>query len=610
MAAVPVPDRFDLQQAVDEARADGRGMLHLPAGRLLLAGGVVLEHCRGLTICGAEAGTVLLSDVSMEGTTTITVRDCEDIVFRDFVLDCDPLPFTQGTVADVRTGADRSVDFEIHKGYAPLGQTSRSDRLSGPSSGMVGAYFFVDGTTGRQKTSLHFLLSGMLDDADGMRGELPTPWSNVVPGDVVVVEYRANGGSAFGLTTSRDVRIEDVTIHASASGGVGARMMRGGHNYFRYRVVPGPRPPGADRERVISTNADAFNWGSGHGEIVLDGCEFGFMADDAVNIHGTALPIAKVESDHTLWLAAPGGVNLAMGLQWLKDMVEEPEPALVVRYGTFESLEADARIVQFGLEPAADPSDFPGLKEVIAHWVRLGAHAERAGWSFARVEFDRAVGGVSAGDLLVLPRLSPQPFSIRDCYVHDSIGRVVTIASNGIVENNRFERCGVPAILLLNPRAWLLEDGCASDIVVRGNSVREARFGSDDFIPHTYGPGVISVTAPPAGSRYPIRGVALPERYPVQPCIRNVQIVDNHIEDADSAAVFVDRAESVDVAHNLIRRVNQSAGEGVGSLYDYTAPYAVTVVNSRAVDVHDNVIVELGPHALGPVKDLGDYLPE
>jgi hypothetical protein len=72
---------------------------------------IALERVKGLTIEGNGAELI-----NNPWNNIVKLEDCEDVTVRGFVLDCDPLPFTQGTITDVDADAG-SFLLRIQDGY-------------------------------------------------------------------------------------------------------------------------------------------------------------------------------------------------------------------------------------------------------------------------------------------------------------------------------------------------------------------------------------------------------------------------------------------------------------------------------------------------------------
>lgn len=98
----------------------------------------------------------------------------------------------------------------------------------------------------------------------------------------------------FIVEDSRNITLEDVTIyHAGAMGVIAQRS----ENIELNKVTVTPSP---DKNRILSTIADATHFCNCSGYIRMIDCIFENQKDDATNIHGIYAAIAKIESPRTI----------------------------------------------------------------------------------------------------------------------------------------------------------------------------------------------------------------------------------------------------------------------------------------------------------------------
>lgn len=175
---------------------------------------------------------------------SFAATESANITFRGFAVDNDPLPFTQGTITSISPGPtprQLSVSFELHAGY-PLTDTIPTNILNDPRPPSS----IFDGQTGQMR-ELAFGADKVqwTDDTYGAF-TVGAQWSDqVAVGDLVVIIASGPAGTqAFSLSRCSNVRFEGVDIYASQRIGI-ALNYGSGENWFNYRIVPGPPPPGA-----------------------------------------------------------------------------------------------------------------------------------------------------------------------------------------------------------------------------------------------------------------------------------------------------------------------------------------------------------------------------
>lgn len=100
------------------------------------------------------------------------------------------------------------------------------------------------------------------------------------PGNYLVMTYSSREFPGIFVTDSKNVTLEGVTLHHTASMGVICQLSE---NITLRGVRAEPRP---GSKRLISVNADATHFVNCRGKIGLENCKFVRMMDDACNIHG------------------------------------------------------------------------------------------------------------------------------------------------------------------------------------------------------------------------------------------------------------------------------------------------------------------------------------
>ncbi len=582
---------LDAQKMLDDAVAAGRKKVTLPPGRFHLAGkGARLVNLEGFTLEGAgPEKTVLVADWRQ---LALGVGQCRDVTLRNFAIDCDPVPYVQATITGM-TDLDNglvAMDFRVHKGYPGL--TKRVMKH------MHGCGQFFDQKTRRLTRHHHWFgpLPGRnvlrIDDMHG-RLVLAKGWKNpdrAKVGDYVVLPT----GQALpcAISYSDGVRMEDVAIYASSSIALGARFLTG-DNYFRFTIKPGPPPPGAAEPRLLSTNADGVQYFWCSGSATFEGCDFGFMGDDGINMSGLGLYVVKVESP-TRWIAAS-----RLHFSYIKHLASASKPGDVVRplrYGTFEPLgDLPIKSVVFqGQKPAE-------LTETIkqrCQWI-----ASRPEWAYVAVEAARPPKApVEVGDVLSFRAFLPDRFAIRNSRFHDTRARgLLIMASNGVIENNTIEHAALAGIQICHE----LPNGApdwVSNLVVRNNTIRDTCF--DDDITQYWASNQLAalmVCNRPIAIREPLGS------YPWLAGHRNIRLVGNTIEGSDVAGILANGLDGGEVRGNVVRRVNLRGGRDVGAKVGLSVPYAITLMNSRNVAVSGNRVSDLGPGAEAAVGDLGVY---
>lgn len=99
---------------------------------------------------------------------------------------------------------------------------------------------------------------------------------------------------AIHLSGSKDVVLQDITIHHAGGMGVIAEKTENIHlNRLNVKLREGT-------ERILTTTADATHFCNCKGNLLIENCLFENMLDDAANIHGVYVKISEIVNEHTL----------------------------------------------------------------------------------------------------------------------------------------------------------------------------------------------------------------------------------------------------------------------------------------------------------------------
>lgn len=538
-----------LRQLVDEAIARGETRVTIPPGEHRLDGPIRLSGLTGFTLDGPGA-TLVFTNLRDGG---LLITDCAGLTLSGFTIDFDPLPFTQGTVEAVDPVA-REVTFTLHDGYPDLAPHFLTGR----------AHVFSPETLS-WKTSAADIYATKAEALSPRRGVLRfSPGKNeefgsFAAGDYVVMDHRHSRGVR--MERCSDVRMDDVTFWSAPSIAVIARFM-GGKNVFSYKIQRGPLPPGASVPRLLSTSADGLNYAYARTGPVIENCDFSFMGDDSVNLHGIAFFVAKAEGN-TAWLLRPYNEEAFASVIAAGDEVH------ALAAGSFD-IKDRAHVVGFGVEDEP-PADFSAL--AARTWKSVAVKGGRL--TVYRLELDRPLR-LEEGDFVEIPAIAAPGYVIRDNrFTHHRARALRLMSSDGLVENNVIEDIKHSAITLGAEFAFHREAGWSNDVVIRGNTLRRVGFDPALQRASAYTPGAISIF-----HRGETPDAPLPESRH-----ERIRIENNVIEETGGPAIHVAFARDVTIAGNHIRDTNQVTKPGAGSLYQLTADQPVNVDFSSEVVV-------------------------
>ncbi|GHC09929.1 right-handed parallel beta-helix repeat-containing protein [Cerasicoccus arenae] len=532
--------------------------VNLAAGDYVLPKeGLLLKNLEGVTI-NAEGVRLLASNPV---GSALIIRNCKNLTIRGLTVDYNPLPFTQGTI----TAVDRealTADIAIHDGYPDLTEDYlvrrahlfEKDRHLW-KAGAPDYYLSKNERLDARHCRLHF-----------QKGE--TAFHYVEVGDRIVMNIRKAAAIQV-RDNSEGLHLEDCTIHAGPGLGLLVRFAKDGGTYERLRVLPGPLPEGATEPRLLSTCADAVNIAYTRKGPIISECEFAYMGDDSVNLHGATLPVLAWEDEKTCLSMRPFGDDPFEDLLQEGDVVrflQEPDFSLI-RTSEIESIER-----------ANEPFEKweSKMREI---WP---SYRKSKNATFYRIRFKDAISDVPAGiSFCEFHASSASGFVIKDSYFHDHRARGLRLMSNdGLIENNRFERLKGAAISAGPEFAYWKEAGWVHDLTIRGNTITDVGLGAHQLYEESYTLGAISLFTH-------VLPMGMASRY--YQGNDNILIEDNVIDGCSMDGISIVASKNVVIRNNEISNVNLIDAGDAGRDYGLKAGQAISIIQSEAL-IENNTI--------------------
>lgn len=527
-----------LQQEVDSARRAGKSSVTLTQKEYRLPAGVNLTKFKDFTIEGNGARIVITNPRSQ----AFVLWNSADITIKNLTVDYDPLPYTQGVITAVD---GKELKFKIDAGYPHLTPALQLDYIH---------IFTPDGQRWKENCTDVYGKLSMLSPDEGvftMRRAY-----NVETGDRFAVNYRSP--AAFDITRCGKVTFEDITIQASPGVAFLSRYGHGEELFHRVKIVRGTPPTGATAPRLLAGNADGINVASNRGGVSVRDCEFSYIGDDSINLHCELMPLVSRVGEKVVDTVYP----YPKSSTFLEEVFTPGDRAIFVRSGDY-SVIGEARIARIEVSPRSQavaprtPDFFP-------------VHSKR-GFTVYEVEFDRPVI-FPEGSFFYVPASSAQGFEIVNNHFHDHRARGLRLmSSNGVVENNRFERLKSCAIALGGEFNWWREAGWCENIAIRNNKMTDIGWGSMAS-PDNYVPAVVATFA---------RLDQYPGSYHGN---RNLEITGNEIRNAPGAGILLNYCSGVKVSGNRIENVLVSK-EVPGRDNGFKDPAPVWIQNSVNIEV-------------------------
>lgn len=488
-----------IQKTIDEALRAGKSEIVLPAGRYEVrpqeGTHLLLENLSDVTI---DASGVEL--VCTETTRAISIKFCTNLTIRGLTVDYDPLPFTQGRIADISADGHTHT-IHLFEGYPPAES----------AIGFKYEIFQSDGETLRFGEYHDVLVEVLNARALRVIKAESQRWKEggEQVGDLIVIgSEKVFGGAlphALVAENCRNLELDKITLYASNSFG----FLETDCDRTVYRDCRiGRRSPDSDpivreQPRLRSLNADAYHSKFAvHGPRLLN-CSASYQGDDAVNINGSYHLITSA-SQEILHVLAKSGMDIRAG-----DPVE-----LVDRSGAVIG-EAKVRSVRPDGMITADE------KALVEKLPILEQVRSLLGKRFI-IELDQKID-LEPGSIICSRNRMGNGLEIRDCFFGFNRSRGILIkAGDGVVSGNRIEQAGMQGILISPEYHWL-EAGYVKNLRVENNEIVHC-----------------------GGEAIAVRGIGSGSGH------RNIELVGNRIISEHEPAMVLSGVQDLHIEANLL----------------------------------------------------------
>jgi polygalacturonase len=378
-----------------------------------------LENIHGLTVAGQGAATEIIVNCPMAGT--FELWNCSDITMRDFCIDYDPIPFTQGTIIDINQKAG-TFDYKIDTGFSQLSEYwfLKSDSRWGIPfddqrrfrQGGLSAIFCKDwGKIGESTWRMNL--------------DSPNQAAGLKVGDRYIHIARTHN-PAIGFYRCAEVSIENLQFYASPSSSTIFYQCEGTIHVNGLQAKPRP-----GSGRIFGPNADGVHCQSLRKGPIIENCVFEGMADDAMNFYAAPSVINEIISPDKVRVKEVNVLRKGDHIQ-----IIEPSTG-TIKAADMEVTSVEGNVITFakGVE---------GLKAGKNH-----------------VEADTIFNLSACGS----------GFIVRNNIIGGFRGRgVVARAHHGLIENNLIHDTSGNGILLCNEPDWP-EGPIPADITIQNNTI-------------------------------------------------------------------------------------------------------------------------------------------
>lgn len=348
--------------------------------------------------------------------------------------------------------------------------------------------------------------------------------SNWKAGDRLSVRdpYRDNTGAL--IWKSKDILLRDLTMHYMHGLGIVSQFSEN-ISLVKVRV----EPP-AESGRVISSFADCFHFSGCKGKILIDSCYTSGAHDDPINVHGTHLKILAVSDARKLRVGFMHHQTYGIEAFFQGDSVAYVEAATLLPIALGKVKQA-GMISRKEMELEMENDLPPGIEK--------GHVLENLTWT---------------------PELE-----IRNSHFErtNTRGILVTTRKKVVIDNNRFVRTGMHAILIADDASSWYESGPVQDLLIQNNRFEECGFNS--------GPGNHVIAIAPENHR-------LVEKKYVH---KNIRIQNNYFKVYDAPLVSARSVDGLVFSNNTVELSPLFPPKEARASFHLTASTKVTIQGNK-----------------------------
>ncbi len=537
---------IDLNRMINDAAASGQTLFVLPEGDVEVDSPVILEGTvKNLEINGYGKSRLIFKTLK----EAFFLNGCRNVSFKGFSIDYNPLPFTQGTITSID---GNRVAFKLHEGYPDFTKTYQVKH----------PLFFKKETRNWAWGEANYALDlTVTDSRSGSVAMFRVP-ENLKEGDFICFNKRS--APAFKIRgLSGDLVFEDLKIYSAPDAALISRRSSGSMIFRNITIERGALPKGASEARLISTSADGINIGTSRQGPVIENCDFSFMGDDSVNLHGAAFPVLKKETNSFITVLGYAPVEL-------ESILKSGDQARIMSSSDY-SVKAVSEFVSIemlgasGMDGASLRKLYPALGDNIPPSTAF------------RITLKGALP--EPGDIVDFPAINSPGFKIVNSRFHDHRARAIRImASNGEISSCKFWNLEQSAISLGPEYAFWMEAGWPFDIKVVNNDIKDVCMGGVNVSPQSYFPGAIAVFVRTSSGKPPHGAFS-----------RNIEISGNRIGGSGAAAIFANSVSDLIVGDNEYSDLWRLKGDSPGSVYGLKVPREpLVILNSKNINLSGN----------------------
>lgn len=412
-----------------------------------------------------------ISDITIDGsgsdficnrnTRAIDLKDCQNVILKNFTIDYDPLPFSQGKIVAVGTDTVKWFDVYIFEGYdlnnIALNDTELFDKstleLKKNSSAIYQSYVY-DSLEKNESTRIVRI----------RRKKGSPDYFKETVGDLVVFSNKKDP-NALGHTiyseSNVNCTLSNITLYSSPSFGF---YEFGCTNtiYDSCQIKRKADDPRVSFPRLRSGNSDGIDCRGSLAGPHIRNCTLTHNSDDCIAISGRFyIVIQEAFKKLAIMSYLPMDIQAGDSIKIVgRDGILRQNKVLSVSRGS--SANYNPNLLSDALH-AFDKIN-PGIYDL--HWGKLIYEMELADITNAQI-----------GEVIYDKNRTCSNFSLINNYVGFNRARGALIkSSDGIITGNTFESCQLPG-LSVAPELYYMEAGYSENLYIADNIIRNCNFG-------------------------------------------------------------------------------------------------------------------------------------
>ncbi|QOD61757.1 alpha-1,3-galactosidase B [Polaribacter haliotis] len=317
-------------------------------------------------------------------------------------------------------------------------------------------------------------------------------------GNYLIMRHSDRDHAGIFLFHSKNLKLENIDVYHTSGLGILSQYCEN-ITMKKVNMIPNPK-----KNRYLSGHDDGLHFMGCKGDIIVDNCDAQGLMDDAINIHGTYVPVLERVNDTVLKCSYAH--DMSLGLIWAKEN---------------------------------DKVSFVNKKNMISLGTSVVKSFTQIDEKTFTVEFKNKIPEELSKDFS-LENMSWTPTAtITNCFIGSNRARgyLISTPKKVVIENNIFETSG-SAILIAGDANYWYESGAVTDITIRNNEFKYPCNSSA----YQFCKAIISI--------YP----EIPEADANQPYHNNITIENNSFNPSDYPILFAKSVDGLQFNNNKITR--------------------------------------------------------